>query len=128
MEQQLRGDPLDLKMFESTGWALEEASVADAQKYDLLFPTIVRPPRFQRDASESSGNRSIESLNSLGRLSDNENGADMEKVEIGIIREFTFTSSLQRMSVITRKLGDNHFYAYSKGSPEIISSLCDPVR
>lgn len=45
MNNELKGDPLDLKMFESTGWVLEEANVSDDNKYDLLFPTIVRPPR-----------------------------------------------------------------------------------
>lgn len=45
MSNELKGDPLDLKMFESTGWVLEEANVSDDNKYDLLFPTIVRPPR-----------------------------------------------------------------------------------
>lgn len=51
MNDQLKGDPLDLKMFESTGWILEEANVSDANKYDLLSPTIVRPPKFQSNAS-----------------------------------------------------------------------------
>lgn len=45
MNDQLKGDPLDLKMFESTGWVLEEANIKDDTKYDLLFPTIVHPPR-----------------------------------------------------------------------------------
>lgn len=45
MGGEMKGDPLDLKMFESTGWVLEEANVSDDTKYDLLFPTIVRPPR-----------------------------------------------------------------------------------
>lgn len=48
MSGEMKGDPLDLKMFESTGWMLEEANVSDATKYDLLFPTIVRPPKAQR--------------------------------------------------------------------------------
>lgn len=47
--------------------------------------------------------------------------------DIGIVREFSFTSSLQRMSVITRKLMDTHFNVYSKGSPEMILTLCKPV-
>lgn len=42
---EMKGDPLDLKMFESTGWVLEEANISDDMKYDLLFPTIVRPPK-----------------------------------------------------------------------------------
>lgn len=48
-------------------------------------------------------------------------------MDIGIVREFSFTSSLQRMSVITRKLMDANFNVYSKGSPEMIVSLCRPV-
>ena len=46
--------------------------------------------------------------------------------EIGIVRQFTFSSSLQRMSVITRTLGASHFDIYAKGSPEMIASLCLP--
>lgn len=33
------GDPLDVKMFESTGWTLEEPAIVD----DLTAPTVVRP-------------------------------------------------------------------------------------
>ncbi|XP_055690412.1 polyamine-transporting ATPase 13A3 [Lutzomyia longipalpis] len=94
MEGELKGDPLDLKMFESTGWVLEEANVEDHSKYDLLFPTVVRPP----DAIEGAA--------------------------IGIVRSFPFTSTLQRMSVITRGLTDTHFTVYCKGSPEMIHTLC----
>ncbi|XP_055714492.1 polyamine-transporting ATPase 13A3 isoform X2 [Phlebotomus papatasi] len=91
---ELKGDPLDLKMFEATGWILEEANVEDHSKYDLLFPTVVRP----------------------------QDGAEGEA--IGIVRSFPFTSTLQRMSVVTRGLSDNHFTAYCKGSPEMIHTLC----
>lgn len=45
MNGEMKGDPLDLKMFESTGWQLEEANVSDDTKYDLLFPTTVKPPK-----------------------------------------------------------------------------------
>ena len=44
--------------------------------------------------------------------------------EVGIVRQFTFTSSLQRMSVIARILGASHMNAYVKGAPEKIASLC----
>ncbi|GAB0092078.1 Cation-transporting ATPase [Sergentomyia squamirostris] len=99
MSGEMKGDPLDLKMFESTGWILEEANIEDYSKYDLLFPTVVRPP------DDSSGTP--------------ENGA-----AIGIIRSFPFTSTLQRMSVVARGLSDTHFTVYCKGSPEMINSLC----
>lgn len=59
---------------------------------------------------------------------DQSSAFDVKDIEIGIVREFSFTSSLQRMSVITRKLGDNHFNVYTKGSPEMISTLCNQVR
>jgi cation-transporting ATPase 13A3/4/5 len=99
MSGELKGDPLDLKMFESTKWMLEEPNVSDDTKYDLLFPTIVRP----------------------GKISE---AANTPSIEIGIVREFSFTSSLQRMSVITRTLSDSHFNVYCKGSPEMIVTLC----
>jgi magnesium-transporting ATPase (P-type) len=45
--------------------------------------------------------------------------------EVGILRQFTFTSKLQRMSVVTRQLGNTGFDLFAKGSPEMITSLCD---
>lgn len=106
MGGELKGDPLDLKMFESSGWVLEEANVADDTKYDLLFPTIVRP------ATVGDAKGSSDGLNT---------------VQLGIVREFSFTSSLQRMSVITRNVLDDHFNVYCKGSPEMLLTLCAPV-
>jgi hypothetical protein len=31
-------------MFESTGWLLEEPEVNDSSKFDMIFPTVVKPP------------------------------------------------------------------------------------
>ena len=44
--------------------------------------------------------------------------------EVGILRQFTFSSKLQRMSVIARTLGNSGFDLYAKGSPEMIAALC----
>ncbi|CAH8511945.1 unnamed protein product [Schistosoma rodhaini] len=44
--------------------------------------------------------------------------------EVGVLRQFPFSSSLQRMSVITRALNQNHFNIYTKGAPETIELLC----
>uniref|UniRef100_A0A1I8HML9 Cation-transporting ATPase n=1 Tax=Macrostomum lignano TaxID=282301 RepID=A0A1I8HML9_9PLAT len=104
IEGELSGDPLDLKMFLSTGWQLEEPERDDHKKFDQLVSTIVRQPAGQTQPEESQ----------------------RTPCEIGIVRQFTFSSSLQRMSVIARRLGADHFTAYVKGSPEMVQSLCRP--
>lgn len=104
----LSGDPLDLIMFNATEWELEEPGEEEASRYDMIVPTIVRP----------QGAR-----NGKGTF-------DQQFVpiteEIAIMRQFTFASSLQRMSVITRKLGAPNFELFSKGAPEMIASLSKP--
>lgn len=113
MGGEMKGDPLDLKMFESTGWILEEANVSDDTKYDLLFPTVVKPPK-NRDLSKSQST-----------LNEGQE-PDFSTHDIGIVREFSFTSSLQRMAVISRRIADKNFNVYCKGSPEMIATLCKP--
>lgn len=49
---------------------------------------------------------------------------DFQSCEVGIVRQFPFSSALQRMSVVVRKLGDRHMDAYLKGAPEVVASLC----
>ena len=44
--------------------------------------------------------------------------------EIGIMHQFPFSSALQRMSVVVRKLGEKHMDAFLKGAPEVVASLC----
>lgn len=44
IEGKLSGDPLDLKMFESTGWLLEEPKTSEDNQFDLVMPVVVRPP------------------------------------------------------------------------------------
>lgn len=44
--------------------------------------------------------------------------------EIGIVRQFPFSSALQRMSVVARLLGEKRMDAYMKGAPEVVTSLC----
>lgn len=44
--------------------------------------------------------------------------------EIGIVRQFPFSSASQRMSVVARILGEKRMDAYLKGAPEVVASLC----
>ncbi|CAH1276951.1 ATP13A3 [Branchiostoma lanceolatum] len=103
----LSGDPLDLKMFEATKWELEEPGSEESTKFDMLVPTVVRPPHSMVLLHHSPNEREY-------------------PYEVGIIRQFTFSSSLQRMSVITRTLGSQNMVVYTKGAPETISQLCRP--
>ena len=47
--------------------------------------------------------------------------------EIGIVRQFTFSSLLKRMSVICQTKGSPNMDVYVKGAPETITALCDPA-
>ncbi|KAL5492024.1 hypothetical protein EMCRGX_G017412 [Ephydatia muelleri] len=97
---QLLGDPLDVKMFNSTGWTLEEPG-EDTSRFDMIIPTIVKPP-----------------------LAGGQDG-----VELGIMKQFTFSSELQRMSVLVKTLPSHDpklFHVYVKGAPEKIRKLCRP--
>jgi len=98
----LAGDPLDCKMFEFTKWEFNEPNSEETEIFDKLSPPTVRP-----------------------KLSRHKN--DLENLyEIGIIRQFPFSSSLQRMSVIVRVLNTNHFTLFCKGSPEKIAEMAKP--
>ncbi|KAK6965762.1 cation-transporting ATPase 13A3 [Biomphalaria glabrata] len=100
IDNEIIGDPMDIIMFKATNWDLEEPG-PDETRFDMMTPTIVHP---KVDKSSSS----------IGTLSG---------LDIGIVRQFPFSSSLQRMSVVTRRLGAKNFDLYVKGSPEMITSL-----
>lgn len=104
IDDKLSGDPLDLKMFEATNWILEEPDI-ESNELDTIATTVVRP-------------RSNETLYAQGN-------SEINQYEIGILRQFPFSSSLQRMSVVSRTLDAKNMDVYSKGSPEMISSLCN---
>ena len=48
VDNELLGDPLDVKMFQFTGWSYEEsgnrASEQANSKYDTIMPSIAKPP------------------------------------------------------------------------------------
>ncbi|XP_057368287.1 polyamine-transporting ATPase 13A3-like isoform X2 [Daphnia carinata] len=110
----LSGDPLDLKMFESTGWVLVEPSNEDTSKYDNICPTVVTWTPEGGNKTDPETSDSVES------------GADGAKVEVGIVRQFPFSSSLQRMAIICKRIGQEQLHFFCKGSPEMVQSLCKP--
>ncbi|KAK6640237.1 hypothetical protein RUM44_011923 [Polyplax serrata] len=116
----ISGDPLDLSMFNSLDWEFTEPG-SDSCRFDLLCPTIVKP---KRSKGYYKGNRVSSQIHSSLGPEDLETN-DLP-YEIGIVREFPFTSSSRCMSVITRELGSNHMNLYCKGAPEKIYCLCVP--
>ncbi|XP_072557975.1 polyamine-transporting ATPase 13A2 isoform X1 [Paramormyrops kingsleyae] len=101
------GDPLELKMIESTGWELEEP-VEDGETAEIVGEfgsfrvlAVMRPP-----ASELQPH-----------------GISISE-PVAILRRFPFSSTLQRMSVVTVGLGGHGALAFLKGAPEMVASLC----
>ncbi|XP_072945852.1 polyamine-transporting ATPase 13A3 isoform X2 [Epargyreus clarus] len=104
LDGQLAGDPLDLKMFESTGWILEEPDVPEMSNYEVLTPTIVKP--------RGSANINVDDINL--------------PLEVGIVQQYQFVSALQRAAVAARLLGEDVLRLYCKGAPEALRTLCRP--
>lgn len=100
VDSELVGDPLDLKMFEFTGWTFDEDQGASAfpEDHTTTHPVSVAYP----------------SLN------------DTEGT-IGIVSSFEFVSKLRRMSVLVKsKAHKDVTQVFVKGAPEVMSDVCDP--
>lgn len=111
IQGQLKGDPLDLKMFEFTQWVLEEPGPENT-RYDNLTPAIVKPAAAQDE--------DVQNL-------DNYDPFTMEMpYEIGLLRRFHFSSSQQSMGVIARVLGQPQMVYFVKGAPEKVAGMCNP--
>ncbi|KAM8953414.1 polyamine-transporting ATPase 13A3 [Pelodytes ibericus] len=110
----LSGDPLDLKMFEAIGWILDEDTEEETALHNRIMPTIVQPPKQPTTEHKPAASQEMELFELPATY------------EIGIVRQFPFSSALQRMGVVARVLGNKHMDAYVKGAPEVIASLCKP--
>ena len=125
IEGKLSGDPIDVIMFEGTGWHLEETMVNKTQTSENFF-NVVRPPILssQMTTADPGIDASLD-----------------EDLSIGIIRQFQFSSERQCMSVIVRvtSMKEDHekdnflsefqppeFRVFCKGSPEKIEAISDP--
>ncbi|XP_069583244.1 probable cation-transporting ATPase 13A5 [Ranitomeya imitator] len=93
MNGNIHGDPLDMKLFEGTGWHLEEFKASNkSSSYSIVTP----------------GPRTL----------------NVPVKGFCIFYQFPFTSSLQRMSVITQTIGEMTFSVFMKGAPEMIIQFC----
>ncbi|KAJ2779083.1 hypothetical protein H4R18_004211 [Coemansia javaensis] len=117
VDGRLIGDPLDVKMFQSTGWILEESDDGDvasvvgyrkSTKAPMPVPAVVRPPHSERFTLRGAA----------GPL------ANANVYELGIIRTFDFSAALRRQCVVAKRLGARYNEVYVKGAPEAIRELC----
>ncbi|KFP34125.1 putative cation-transporting ATPase 13A5, partial [Colius striatus] len=96
LDKKIQGDPLDLKMFEGTHWEMEDSSTT-LDGAGAVGTCVVRP-------GLKASSAPIEG--------------------IAILHQFPFSSGLRRMSVISQKIGEEHYDLYMKGAPEIVASFC----
>ncbi|KAJ8682806.1 hypothetical protein QAD02_018598 [Eretmocerus hayati] len=124
IDDELSGDPLDIKMFESTGWTLEEPSDFHLRTTEvngnknLLQPlAILRPPPTTTTTS------TIPQINGGNHQDDQ---PEYLFNSTSIVQQYQFSSTLQRMSVIAKipnSDGSSDLIAFTKGSPEMVLSL-----
>ena len=114
IDDELVGDPLDVKMFEFTGWSYEEGeqksgNAGDDDPEQKLSPSVARPP--------------------AGReydLDDRMDDQNRKPVELGVLKSFEFVSQLRRASVIVRQFGSKSGQVFVKGAPEVMKEICRP--
>ncbi|XP_063772479.1 probable cation-transporting ATPase 13A5 [Pseudophryne corroboree] len=96
VDGKLQGDPLDLKMFEATSWVIEDTCTDVHDEYSSQ-KMIVRPGL----------NSKIHTVKG-----------------VTVLFQYPFSSSMQRMSVITKVIGGDELIVYMKGAPEMVASFC----
>ena len=80
----------------------------ETERYGVIIPLIVKPKSTAADVIK------------MKYLKE-----DAMPLEVAILKQFTFSSHLQRMGVIVRRLGMRNMEVYVKGSPEMVATLCD---
>ena len=111
IDDELVGDPLDVKMFDFTGWSYEEGEGSgnnDDDPEQKLSPSVARPPpgrEYDLDDTEDDSRK---------------------PVELGVLKSFEFVSQLRRASVVVRRFGSKSGEIYVKGAPEVMKEICRP--
>ncbi|PLN75904.1 hypothetical protein BDW42DRAFT_179820 [Aspergillus taichungensis] len=110
VDDELLGDPLDVKMFQFTGWTYQEGGSQGSEqqnsKYETIMPSIAKP-----------------AISQVNHYQDDRTNAHLE---LGILRNFEFVSQLRRSSVIVRQFGDSGASIFVKGAPESVKDICLP--
>ncbi|KMU82955.1 ATPase type 13A4 [Coccidioides immitis H538.4] len=109
VDGELIGDPLDVKMFEFTGWSYEEGNhnTSDAdEESESFIPSVAWAPPTLTPGDPEQGTR----------LS----------TELAVMRTFEFVSQLRRSSVLVREPGDQDVTVFVKGAPESLKDICVP--
>ncbi|KAK4697021.1 hypothetical protein P7C71_g989, partial [Lecanoromycetidae sp. Uapishka_2] len=111
VDDELLGDPLDIKMFEFTGWSFEEmaqkANATDEDDAQKNPSAIARPP-----AGMDYG------------IDGTQDALSSKPVELGVLKAFEFISQLRRASVVVGQSGSSDGDVYVKGAPECMRDIC----
>ena len=125
------GDPLDVKMFEFTGWSFEEDFLLrtpgmDAENSDIST-SVVRPPTGMEfgahNARDSIIVRYLPGARPPTPILKLFQGSPIELI---LLKSFEFVSLLRRASVIVQQYGKSNGDIYVKGAPECIKEICHP--
>ncbi|XP_029472483.1 probable cation-transporting ATPase 13A4 [Rhinatrema bivittatum] len=100
LDGKIQGDPLDLKMFEGTNWEIEASNASENNQEEVSEGSLIIKPGPKASKVPVEG--------------------------IAILHQFPFSSSMQRMSVISKLIGENEIVAFMKGAPEKVVSFCKP--
>lgn len=153
LKGELTGNPLDVKLFEAIEWELKEQhnqvriskGFEMSQKMEPFVPG--REPRVRSSNPDSGITSEAEQPK---RRSDRRRRITAGKcltevtasvvltsevvsfpqkiapsnLEIAVLKTYPFDSAVQRMTVVAKKKGSQHFDVYVKGAPEKVASLC----
>ncbi|CAM9745787.1 unnamed protein product [Lampetra fluviatilis] len=100
----IQGDPLDVRMFEATQWRC------------TLLPSAAPSSPALHLAAQRCGTVTCCAPTCLPQE---------PATSLAVLKQFTFSSSLQRMSVMAR-LASGEACAFMKGAPEKVAALCLP--
>lgn len=97
LDNALTGDPLDIKMFKATGWEYLDDQISS--RFENACPFVTNGGGENDDAKNE---------------------------EIAIVKQFAFSASRFRMTVLCKSSLADHMDVYCKGAPEMIVELCRP--